>query len=364
VWAKVEETPLLMQEDAAGFGRQAVFYPDLVGSGPLVTPEKPTGRGFRVLHPEVEGIKSVIYRQPILIREAAGLHVDERFAFDDPIFDENGYLVIRIPDGRILPVRCGAMRRISLGGDLRYTFQDLARAADSVLENSPPSVTGLLPPDTLAVKEPIVRWVMAVFDLAWAEVPGSPLRISTPKSLEGKGTLAEIQRGREPPASSDPGTSVPVPDRSVMPTWSATIADVARASGYAIDILLNVLSGTRTGQAAQLGKAGDQLNEARFLPKREVQKIFGMTDKMITGFLARHPKIETARPLTRRGQPHPRRLNVNVIDFIAAIRQDDFYANNPVVQEKIQRNLQKAKVNKALMDACTALLVPGHRQRK
>ena len=98
------------------------------------------------------------------------------------------------------------------------------------------------------------------------------------------------------------------------------------------------------------------------MSKTAVRKVFALTDKKINGFLAKHPEIRTLRPKTQKGKPHPRRLKVHIVNFVKAIRHDDYFADNPLVQQKIQRNLDRAAINKTLLDACTALLVPGQQQ--
>jgi hypothetical protein len=98
-----------------------------------------------------------------------------------------------------------------------------------------------IPPPTLATKETSKRWLYVLFDLAWAEIPGSLLRPSKPRcawylnvwipvrTIEthriygDRLPFAEILR------------KIPYP-----PTWCSTIDDVAQASIYAIDILLTV----------------------------------------------------------------------------------------------------------------------------
>jgi hypothetical protein len=103
-----------------------------------------------------------------------------------------------------------------------------------------------------------------------------------------------------------------------------------------------------------------EVDEADCLAKKEVKAIFAMSDKEVDGFLAKHPEIRTLRPKTRAGKPHPRRLRVHILDFAKAIGRDSYYANNPLVLQKIQRNMKRAEDNQTLMDACAAFLVPGH----
>ena len=97
--------------------------------------------------------------------------------------------------------------------------------------------------------------------------------------------------------------------------------------------------------------------DAGYVPAKEIECIFNMSPKERATFLANHQaEIRTTRPKTQKGKPDEHRLLISLIDFCRAIGRDDYWANNPLVLEKIQRNLNNAKTNRKMADACEALL--------
>jgi hypothetical protein len=191
---------------------------------------------------------------------------------------------------------CGAIRVVRLEGNdtLWERFNQLATDAGRLLESSSPPIRERFPPATLALADAPLRWVCAIFDLAWARIPGSPLCAETDKSVRVEidpdvvdpdalagDVLADIlaetnddadetddhvseakhendsrkrERCRSWPKSQPWHREIPLADwpnfvkehpwreavRGVTdpPEWFSTLADVVQASVYAIDVLL------------------------------------------------------------------------------------------------------------------------------
>jgi hypothetical protein len=91
-----------------------------------------------------------------------------------------------------------------------------------------------IPQYTLETAEPATRWLYVLFDLAWAEIPGSPLRPSKGRTAwSGRTSIAldalPLFRAR----------FKDIAERfSDHPSWYSVIDDLVQASVYAIDILL------------------------------------------------------------------------------------------------------------------------------
>jgi hypothetical protein len=104
--------------------------------------------------------------------------------------------------------------------------------------------------------------------------------------------------------------------------------------------------------AAVSGDGMDKDEPWMYMPAKEVEHIFfGGRAKRRKAFLRKHPAVRTQRPMTKDGQPHRRRLNIHVLDFMQALRQDEYFANDPSIRKRIERNLQRAEINERLANA-------------
>jgi hypothetical protein len=329
-----------------------------------------------------------VYRQPVSVPQLADCQADDgRLRFAEPPFDAAGRLMLLNSRGKAVSLEIGALRDFALawpfaGGQPASSVQDLISLAQyagvvmgALKDKPPPGVSR----DTLNVANPLFRWFCLLFDLAWAKIPGSPFpepekrlvllpgltsRELSPKkptkpdeSDGGADREALVERLRQrrvrrllPLWDLEPESGVARPP-ILRPMWHADISDVLRASVYAIDVLLQP-------------HVDHRADDGNYLSKKDIKDIFAMTDKRVDGFLSRHHAVRTLRPMTKAGKPHPRLLRIHLLDFASAIRHDDYYANNPQVQQRIQQNLKKAEINKKLLDACTELFIPGQLHRK
>jgi hypothetical protein len=104
------------------------------------------------------------------------------------------------------------------------------------------------------------------------------------------------------------------------------------------------------------GNSGDDRPE-NYLPAKQIEKLFCLTPKRRRVFLDAHPSIRTGRPPSRKGTPHPHRLNVHILDFIKAIRNDDLIAGNPAVAQRIENNLQRAQLAQQIEDVALKMFL-------
>lgn len=98
-------------------------------------------------------------------------------------------------------------------------------------------------------------------------------------------------------------------------------------------------------------------DESEYLPKTDLIDIFGLPCRPVETFLANHPEVRTLRPPTRAGKPHPRRLKIHVLDFVEALRKDNYLINSCAVQQRLERSLDRPEINKALLDSAMAMLL-------
>ena len=80
---------------------------------------------------------------------------------------------------------CGANRVVELVGVATNwdQMEELATDAGHLLDNVQPPIQGHFPSETLRLAEAPLRWICALFDLAWAKIPESPLRTEIDKSV-------------------------------------------------------------------------------------------------------------------------------------------------------------------------------------
>ena len=167
----------------------------------------------------------VVYRAPsIAVKNKAYFDLTACTGFAHPPFDAEGMLLVD-NEGQLVGIDCGVVRTLSLtweaSPDLESSFSALAEAAGVVLKDLPVQVLKRFPADTLKTSHPALLWGFAIFDLAQARVPGSPLRaglhVDLPERHSSKSTLE-------------------------LPCWWWVLDDASRASGFAIDIILHDLS--------------------------------------------------------------------------------------------------------------------------
>ncbi|NLE59921.1 MAG: hypothetical protein GX616_16335 [Planctomycetes bacterium] len=276
-------------QDRGRLKAELVESPILVRQ-PGMRPRKPPGsRGESVW------IWSTTYRLPLVRQDVNGNPVVAEEALVDvdgnPWLDEAGR-PIDYAD-------CGAVRVVSLYGDAEVwpTFERLAADAGHLLSNSPSLIRDHFAPETPAMQPEPLRWICAVFDLAWARVPGSALRPETDKVVRVTIDMnladpdppedddnadstddTEPESTQEPPSSEDATgetltnrrrrtepfeymprvryiplddlprylDAFPHPDAlggfTDPPEWLSTLDDVIQASVHALDILLDAMA--------------------------------------------------------------------------------------------------------------------------
>jgi len=155
----------------------------------------------------------------------------------------------------------GACRAIQLYGtyEARDALKPILVAAGTLLAGTPADGFPVsIPPATLREGDPLRRWLYLLFDLAWAKIAGSPLRVSVDKSAWHESTSVTLEtvllyRGSLQPFGPIEAMLANIPD---PPTWYSVLDDVAQASVHALDILL-----TRMAQSPAVtggvGKATD-----------------------------------------------------------------------------------------------------------
>jgi hypothetical protein len=146
------------------------------------------------------------------------------------------------------------------------------------------------------------------------------------------------------------GETVPV---WVLDAWGAVVGTLTSH--------LTPFAGEKESVEFEAGILGDEIEREAawdfqedwmYMPAKEIETIFfaGNATRR-KRFLRKHPEVRTRRPLTEDGTPHSRRLNINVLGFLEALRRDEYYANNPLVWKQIERNMKRAEVNEKLLDA-------------
>lgn len=145
--------------------------------------------------------------------------------------------------------RWGIVREVNLYGahavrdNLNPCFADAGHLLAALSPNDFPVP---IPPATLATDDESRRWLYFLFDLAWAEIPGSLVRAATPPSAWYKGgsinlPSLDVYRGYAAQGTEVRGPLADfckfIPD---SPAWYSVIDDVVQASLYAIDVLLTV----------------------------------------------------------------------------------------------------------------------------
>ena len=192
----------------------------------------------------------VVFREPDLaIRDEAYSVLEECSAFAELPFFSDGITAVR-KDGELVDIDSGLIRTLHLTwkdvcdmeetfalldktDELEDRFTFLANATGEVLQALPINIASRLPVETLRVGKAWARWCFAVFDLALAEVSGSPLRadlfIGQPQEHREGLQLGHLY-------------------------WYWQLDDASRASGFAIDILLSDLCPAIDNQTSKGGR--------------------------------------------------------------------------------------------------------------
>jgi hypothetical protein len=178
-----------------------------------------------------------VYRDVRFIQNADGTPV---FA-DRPVLDVNGKPMVNSA-GEAYAVERGAIRTLQVHGDCQafQCFSQIAREAGCSVPAMMPEARKLLFPDTVRETDPLKCWLYALFDLAWRNTPGSPLKAerhtwvgNTSVSLRSLPHLRRAAAAGAMVAPSELLAQVPdPPDR-----FYSILGDLWTASIAAIDIL-------------------------------------------------------------------------------------------------------------------------------
>jgi hypothetical protein len=159
---------------------------------------------------------------------------------DEPVCDKHGHPIANSA-GEFYAFDRGASRVLKLLGPrtIDRDFLQVARDAGHLLAAIPPGAFPVaIPPETLATDDSGQRWFYFLFDLAWAEVPGSPLQASLEKSAwHGNSTISLTALARV--RAGEGKTHKALAAKFSHPlSWYSVIDDMVQASVDAIDILL------------------------------------------------------------------------------------------------------------------------------
>jgi hypothetical protein len=185
-----------------------------------------------------------------------------------PFVDDGGDPQLNDEGQPIEFANCGAIRRVFVEGDSEIwrRFAKLATATGHLLESPLPFIQDYFPPETLKLADSPLRWLCAIFDLAWARIPESPLRPNIDKSVRIKIDSNVRSFGRLPSQTSSYKRILLVnvsrfaneyQQNGVIrgvgnpPEWFSTLDDVVQASVDAIEILLAEI-GPTTRRRVQL----------------------------------------------------------------------------------------------------------------
>ena len=213
----------------------------------------------------------------------------------------------------------GASRTVKFFGqsESHDRFVPLAKDAGNLVPIMPADCFPVpIPTETLETDTPEIRWCYFLFDLAWARIPGSPLRPSKDKMAwygHTSITLASFPQARI--------RLKPIADRFPdQPHWFSVIDDIVQASLYATDILL--LAKKPSEEADQRPRKGDRkprkprTRKKRSDPKSDKRiaeayrtgrhrteaqcaKVLGITEMEVHQARDRHRKRETAKKRAR-----------------------------------------------------------------
>ncbi|MEN6404893.1 MAG: hypothetical protein ABFC77_00325 [Thermoguttaceae bacterium] len=183
-----------------------------------------------------------VYRMQGVICDQTGLPT-----FSDTLtYDLNGKPITN-SEGQPYAIDRGAIRAIYLYGthEMLHSLKPILGDAGHLLASIPPATFPIaIPRVTLRTDDVMRRWLYLLFDLAWANIGGSPLRVSEDKSAWYENTSVALDtvrlfRGPNKPTGfgAEENLLSHIPD---PPPWYSTIADVAQSSVYALDILLTL----------------------------------------------------------------------------------------------------------------------------
>lgn len=238
-----------------------------------------------------------VYRKPLVQIDAAGKDIET----ETPYVDEMGNRQLSSTGRPLDFLDCGVLRYVNVNGDreLWDRFKQYFADAGNLLESIPSQLKSRFPSESIAIRDPNLRWICALFDLAWAQIPGLPLR---PKP--GRSVLVQIDPNLLSP-NTPPGDSpctiaeetggdhagterqgllpyyqdVPLSDWPQFkrefscpealkhsgdpPEWYSKLADIVQASMYGIQVLLSDLAELRGGNDdTKASSAGQPLEPA------------------------------------------------------------------------------------------------------
>jgi hypothetical protein len=199
---------------------------------------------------------TVLYRRPPDVPVLADLlRSAERLDFADPPGDGCGRIIVLNEEGSEVSIPCGAIRQVRIAGDAAAAeqFGALALAAGELVHGSLPQEWKWFQPETTETSDPVLRWIFALFELAWARVPNSGLAPSVDKTWRFPKTVRIGSEGRHRHSDTscrkpllresvrDPSERAePTNPRLGRPWWYSEITDLSLASVFAINVLLDV----------------------------------------------------------------------------------------------------------------------------
>lgn len=176
---------------------------------------------------------------------------------DAPPLDEDGTVVIVDEDEGPMGCDCSKVREVEIDGTATAVgeFLLLAGEASVLLDHLPDIVWDRrFSASTRRTSIPPLRWLFSVFDLAWADLPGSSLSPTISKSLvnddgpiETYEPLSRIQDRRGQPESASQRVALSLLQPEYPPRWFSSLDDAVDSSVRAIRVLLGEVGYTSSG---------------------------------------------------------------------------------------------------------------------
>lgn len=219
----------------------------------------------------------------------------------------------------------GLKRTLQIAGSKTAVdrFRVLSAEAGRVVTATGDDARAMISPDSIAVREPELRWVCTVFDLAWAQKANSPL--TAPRLVEIDGRIVSYDpAGWRPFLESDAPESPIISKERIRDLvrqppdcfWSE-MPDLMRASVHAIDLLAEHLEPTLQVRDS----AANADDEGASRPKNPTQLTERGTsgDELVKAIGQRFPRAAAYLPADVKAEPTTRldESDCKILDVLA-----------------------------------------------
>jgi len=191
-----------------------------------------------------------VYRNVRFIQNADGTPVFT----DKPVLDVDGKPIVNSA-GEAYAIERGAVRTLQVHGEYEafQCFSQIATQAGCSVPAMPPAVRNMLFPGTVRETDPLKCWLYVLFDLAWRNMPGSPLKAERYTWVgDTSVSLRSLPNFRRAAAI---GAKVPHPELLAQipdppDRFYSVLDNIGLASIAAVDILLTS-AGENTGESRE-----------------------------------------------------------------------------------------------------------------